>query len=83
MWQLNAFQEWYEAFSLAFPGEQAGHRALSDGGCQQQMSMRKISRDLRLVRRKCVPCCLARKGVWLFLPFNVGYCLSLSFYIYI
>lgn len=47
---------------MAFPGVESGHKALSDGGCQQQMFMFKISRDLRLVRRKCVACCLAEKG---------------------
>lgn len=58
MWSLNAFQEWYEALSVASPGAEPGHGALSGGGCQQQMSMFKISRDSRLVRKKCVSCCL-------------------------
>lgn len=39
MWHLNTFQERSAALSVAFPGAEPGHKALSDGGCQQQMSV--------------------------------------------
>lgn len=72
MLQLNGFQEQYKAFFVAFPGGESGCKALSDGGYQQHMSMSRISRDLRLARRKCVSCCSAEKGNWPFWPFSIG-----------
>lgn len=38
MWHLNPFQECSADLSVALSGVEPGHKALFDGGCQQQMS---------------------------------------------
>lgn len=38
MSHLNPFQECSAALSVALSGVEPGHKALFDGGCQQQMS---------------------------------------------
>lgn len=60
VWPLSAFQEWYGASSVAFPGMESGTRALPHGCCRQLMSGFKTCRELRSARRKC---CLAGKDL--------------------
>lgn len=43
-------------------GEESGHRALSDGGCQQQMSTFKIFRNLRISKKEAYIMLLGRES---------------------